>query len=354
MVDISIGGAGWAGTVHALAAAATGRVRVRAVASRDPEHAGNVASVVNADVLTFAELPVGKELVIVATPPVHHHELARKAIDAGNPVLIEKPLCSTLEEADDLIAAVTAAGTVAGYAENLLFAPIIELARARILALGPLRHLELRCAQPPPDWGHFIEPLTDGGVLHDLGAHPLALALAFTSPVEPVSVTATLSSTRLDDADDLAEVTLTFPPAAGAGNGSTAALTAHIECSWLATEPSWTIQAASDTGTVVVELLPQLRLEHNGVEVELPPLRDDLADLRLEEFGYINQLNGILDVTLGRGGNLCPLGFAREVLSVTSAAYASAGADGEPVALPWTGRRDLTPLQLWRGVDDAD
>lgn len=150
VVDISIGGAGWAGTVHALAAAATGRVRVRAVASRDPDHAGNVASVVNADVLTFAELPVGKELVIVATPPVHHHELARRSIDVGNAVLIEKPLCVTLDEADDLIAAVTAAGTVAGYAENLLFAPIIELARARILALGPLRHLELRCAQPPP------------------------------------------------------------------------------------------------------------------------------------------------------------------------------------------------------------
>lgn len=131
-------------------------------------------------------------------------------------------------------------------------------------------------------------------------------------------------------------------------------MTAHIECSWLATEPSWTIQAASDTGTVVVELLPQLRLEHNGVEIELPPTRDDLADLRLEEFGYINQLNGILDVTLGRGGNLCPLGFAREVLSVTCAAYASAGAGGAPVALPWTGRRDLTPLQLWRGSEAAD
>lgn len=350
MVDISIGGAGWAGTVHALAAAATGRVRVRAVASRDPDHAGNVASVVNADVLTFAELPVGKELVIVATPPVHHHELARRSIDAGNAVLIEKPLCVTLDEADDLIAAVTAAGTVAGYAENLLFAPIIELARARILALGPLRHLELRCAASP-DWGHFIEPLTDGGVLHDLGTHPLALALAFTSPIEPVSVSATLSSTRLDAADDHADLTLTFPDA---GNATGAALTAHIECSWLATEPSWTIQAASDTGTVVVELLPQLRLEHNGVEIELPPTRDDLADLRLEEFGYINQLNGILDVTLGRGGNLCPLGFAREVLSVTCAAYASAGAGGAPVALPWTGRRDLTPLQLWRGSEAAD
>jgi len=336
MVDVSIAGAGWAGTVHALAAMATKRVRVRAVASREPDHAANVAAMVHADALTFAEIPVADELVVIATPPTHHHELARRIIATGNPVLIEKPLCSTLAEADDLIAAATTSGAVVGYAENLLFAPIIEAARARIRQLGPLRHLSLRCDQPPPDWGHFIEPLVAGGVLFDLGAHPIALALAFTSPLEPISVSATLSSTRLDDADDHAVVALGFP----------GGLTADIECSWTAAEPSWTIQAAGDTGAVVVELLPELRLEHNGARVDLPPTRDELPDMRLEEFGYVAQLNGILDVTLGRGGNICPLGFAREVLAVTSAAYAG-GADGATIALPWTGPRDRTPLQLW-------
>lgn len=293
---------------------------------------------VNSDVLTYSELPVAGELVVIATPPSQHHELARRMIAAGNPVLIEKPLCATLAEADDLIAAATASGSVVGYAENLLFAPIVEAARQRIGQLGPLRHLSLRCDQPPPAWGHFLEPLAAGGVLFDLGAHPVALALAFLSPAEPISVTAALSSTRLDGADDDAELALTFP----------GGLVVQVHCSWTAAEPSWTIQAASDTGTVVVELMPELRLEHNGVEIELPATSDDQPELRLVEFGYVAQLNGILDVTQGRGGNLCPLGFAREVLSVTCAAYASAAADA-PVDLPWRGPRDRTPLQLWRG-----
>jgi len=42
--------------------------------------------------------------VIVATPTLTHHELAARALAAGKHVLVEKPLTSTLEEADDLIA----------------------------------------------------------------------------------------------------------------------------------------------------------------------------------------------------------------------------------------------------------
>ena len=37
------------------------------------------------------------------------------------------------------------------------------------------------------------------------------------------------------------------------------------------------------------------------------------------------------------------------VLDVGCAAYASAGAGGTEVPLPFSGRRDRTPLELWRG-----
>lgn len=337
---ISIAGAGWAGTVHALAAAGTGRTRVRAVASRDPGRAAEVAALVDADVVTYAELPVRDGVVVIATPPTSHHGLARPLIERGVPLLIEKPLCATLAEADDLIAAATASGATVGYAENLLFAPVVIEAMRRIAALGPLRHLELRCCQPPPDWGHFIEPLTAGGVLYDLGAHPLALALAITSASgqSPVAISAELSSQRLDGADDHARVTLHHD-----------VLATHIECSWVAPDVSWTLQAASEAGTVVVELNPTITLEHNGEPVPIAEPNRGLADPALESFGYVGQLNGLLDVLTGRGGTVCPLGFARDVLAVTCAAYRSAGGGGAPVPLPYDGPRDVTPLELWRG-----
>ena len=40
--------------------------------------------------------------------------------------------------------------------------------------------------------------------------------------------------------------------------------------------------------------------------------------------------------------------FGRTVLDIVCAAYASAAAGGADVAVPFTGPRDRTPLQLWR------
>ncbi len=45
--------------------------------------------------------------------------------------------------------------------------------------------------------------------------------------------------------------------------------------------------------------------------------------------------------------------FGREVLQVVTAAYVSAGMGAAEVPLPLTGRRDLTPLQWWRGVNPS-
>ena len=45
------------------------------------------------------------------------------AANAGKHVIIEKPLCLTLEEADEMIAACEANGRLLMYAEELCFAP---------------------------------------------------------------------------------------------------------------------------------------------------------------------------------------------------------------------------------------
>jgi hypothetical protein len=42
--------------------------------------------------------------------------------------------------------------------------------------------------------------------------------------------------------------------------------------------------------------------------------------------------------------------FGRDVLQVVLAAYRSAGRDSAAEALPFTGPRDRTPLQLWHGA----
>jgi predicted dehydrogenase len=185
--------------------------------------------------------------------------------------------------------------------------------------------------QPSPEWGHFLEPLEAGGALFDPGAHAIALALALAGS-DAVGVSAELRSERPDGADDNATVHLRFADG----------LVALVQVTWRAERPVWDLQAASDEHVTRVELLPLVTVELDG-EDATPEPTDPLTD-----FGYVTQLDGMCGVRERRGGRLCPLGFGRLVLDVLCAAYASAGAGGDEVAVPFTGPRDRTPLELWR------
>lgn len=332
MTRLAIAGAGWAGELHAAAAERVPGARLVQIVSRTTESAERTAATVGVAGGTYNELSAKTELLVVATPPAHHREMAEAGIGRSAAVLVEKPLCATLADADALIAAVDASGSVAGYAENLLFAPAIDVAMAH-RGDAPLTHLSARAAQPTPTWGHFAEPLVAGGALFDLGAHPIALALAFARS-EPVGVRARLESARDDGADDNASVRLRFADG----------LVAEIEASWLASVPVWDMQASTAEHVARVELLPNIAVEFDGQDATPEPT-DPLSD-----FGYVGQLRGILDVVAGRGGRVCPLGFGRLVLDVICGAYLSAGSgglDGPEVPLPFNGPRDRTPLQLW-------
>jgi predicted dehydrogenase len=330
---VVVAGAGWAGEVHAAALERVAAARLVQIVSRTNESAERTAATVGVPAGTYPELTRKADVVVVATPPGHHVEMALAAIERGMSVLVEKPLASTLADADRLVAAVEGAGVVAGYAENLLFAPAVDAAVAH-RDRGPLTHLSVRLGQPAPDWGHFAEPLEAGGVLFDLGAHGVALALALAGS-EPVAASATLHSDRADGADDDATLRLRFADG----------LVAVVEATWRAEHPVWDLQAAAADRVARVELLPQIAVALDG-EDATPEPTDPLSD-----FGYVAEDDGVVGVLERRGGRVCPVGFGRLVLDVLCAAYASAGAGGEEVAVPFGGRRDVTPLELWRRTD---
>ncbi len=121
-------------------------------------------------------------------------------------------------------------------------------------------------------------------------------------------------------------------------------LIAELEVSWTATTPLWDAQAASDRGVLRIELLPEVLFEHDGEPVALPS-RHEVADPRLEQFGYVDQL---LDLHGGAPEHGQDLDTARLVLEVICAAYRSAGLGGVEVTLPFDGDRSATPLSLWR------
>ena len=332
---VAFAGAGWIAAVHGLAAKQLG-LPITRVASRRPAKAKEMASRMGAIACRYDELPGDAEVVVVCSAPQCHADHALHAISRGASVVIEKPLCTTLAGADALVAAEDAGARI-GYAENLAYAPIVQHFVAEVEQLGDLQHLEVRTVQSRPTWGDFLTEDWGGGALFDLGVHPIAIAmLAARSTV--VSVSAALEGSDDHPTDEHAEVTLTFERG----------LRATVVSSWRGGEVAeWSAQAASAMGVVRAELLPTPLLERNGDALTLPPVTAPIP--QLEQYGYVGQLEAFV-VAFARGAPpVMDARFGRAVLDVVCAAYASAALGGSEVAVPFTGPRDRTPLQLWRG-----
>ncbi|MEO7428191.1 MAG: Gfo/Idh/MocA family oxidoreductase, partial [Acidimicrobiales bacterium] len=278
-VDLAFAGVGWIAAVHGYAIDQVPGVRISAVASRDADRAAASADRLGATACTYDELPHGARGVVVCTPPALHAEHALHAVKAGAGALVEKPLCTTLAEADALVAAAEAGATIA-YAENLVHAPIVRLALQHAAQLGVIDVLEVRALQSRPTWGDFLTEAWGGGVLFDLGVHPLAIALLLAAPARPVEVRATLTGAADHPVDEHAEVHLAFD----------SGLIARVITSWRGGHtPTWDAQASSPEGVVRLELLPDLLLERNGVEVPLPGVPEGVAP-QLEQLGYLPQM----------------------------------------------------------------
>jgi predicted dehydrogenase len=117
------------------------------------------------------------DVVDICVPNHLHAEIAIAAAGAGKHVIIEKPLCLTLEEADAMIAACKAHDRKLMYAEELCFAPKYERVRAVAAAgaLGSIYYMR-QCEKhsgPHSDW-FYDSNESGGGALMDMGCHGLA------------------------------------------------------------------------------------------------------------------------------------------------------------------------------------
>ena len=127
--------------------------------------------------LEHAIAECGCDVVDVCIPNYLHHRAVMTAARAGKHVIIEKPLCLTLEEADEMIAACKAAKVKLMYAEELCFAPKYERVRKLVNegALGRIYHMR-QCEKhsgPHSDWFYDINQ-SGGGAIMDMGCHGIA------------------------------------------------------------------------------------------------------------------------------------------------------------------------------------
>ncbi len=156
------------------------------------------------------------DAVVIATPVFTHFELAKRALLMGKHVLIEKPMTSSVKEADELINLATQKGLTLMADHTFLYTGAVEKMKEIILTevIGtPLyfdsSRINLGLFQP------------DINVLWDLAPHDISI-LTYLITETPESINATGISHTRNQVENIAYLTVNY-------NSS---FIAHFTCSW--------------------------------------------------------------------------------------------------------------------------
>lgn len=170
MLKVGVIGAGRMGRHHARVLSRCPDTEVAVVIDVDPLRAELLASGFGCRASTRLEDACSCDAAVVATPPGDHLEVALPLLEAGIPLLVEKPLSEDLREARAIVEASRSRRVplACGFVER--YNPVV-LAAARLMEdAGPALHL-VGLRHSPPD------PVVATSVVHDLLIHDIDLAL---------------------------------------------------------------------------------------------------------------------------------------------------------------------------------
>ncbi|MBA3850501.1 MAG: oxidoreductase, partial [Opitutus sp.] len=148
---------------------------------------------------TLAELGAACEAASVAVPTDRHAEVALPLLAAGCHLLIEKPLCASLEEAERVLAAAQQAGRIVQVGHIEHFNPVMAF-------------LEKHADHPQYLTTERLAPYTtrgtEVGVVLDLMIHDIGIVLALVK--SPIRRIASVGINVLSKTEDIANARIEF------------------------------------------------------------------------------------------------------------------------------------------------
>jgi predicted dehydrogenase len=171
VLGLGLIGAGRWGRNYVRTIAGMDGVRLARLASRNPESRSLAGPGCAIDADWRAMLAAGGlDGVIVAAPTALHAEMATAAIEAGLPVLVEKPMTLTVGDAEALVELADKRGAVLLVDHVHLYSAAWRALKEKTAALGPLRAVAAEAGGPGPF-------RTDAPMLWDWGCHDLAMCI---------------------------------------------------------------------------------------------------------------------------------------------------------------------------------
>jgi UDP-N-acetylglucosamine 3-dehydrogenase len=235
---VGVIGAGVMGSNHARVLAGLPEVTLVGIVDPLAEHRTRAIALVGCRAFATLEelLAEGVDAVTIAAPTHLHHEIALACIARNIHILVEKPVASTVEEGNDIVAAARQAGVtlMVGHVER--FNPAVAAIKQAIsgediLSIGITRV------------GPFPPRMSNVGVVIDLAVHDIDLIRWFTES-EIVDVQPQLSS-AVAEREDIA--LLQFRTASG--------VLAHINTNWLTPFKARSVTVATRGKYVMGDLL---------------------------------------------------------------------------------------------------
>jgi predicted dehydrogenase len=269
-VGIAVVGLGHWGPNHIRAFAQAPGARVVAAADLSAARRSHVAALYpGIDLVADARELVRRpdvDAVVVATPATTHFALAKAALDAGKHVLLEKPMCTSLDEARALVDLATRTRRALVHGHVFLYNAGIRYVREGLAAgrFGAVQYLHATRTN--------LGPIrTDVNVVEDLASHEITI-FDYLFGRAPNWVSATGSRLLGTDREDVAFVTLEY------GDG----ILAHVHVSWLNPQKIRTMTLVGTHRMVVwddMQPLEPVRVYDKGLMEE--PYYDSFGEFQL-------------------------------------------------------------------------
>jgi UDP-N-acetylglucosamine 3-dehydrogenase len=204
------------------------------------------------------EMIAGADLdgIVVASPTTNHPALAIAAVERGLPVLVEKPLAATVEDAIAIVAAARRKGVRVQVGHVERYNPAV-LEMGRLLRAGWLSSIYAITSRRA---GPFPARIRDVGVTVDLGTHDVDM-LSWIAGERPVRVYAETAQRIHATHEDLTFGLMHFPSGA----------TGFLDVDWLTPAKRRSLSVVGEEGMFELDYLTQ-KLTFTRSNVEQPQL----------------------------------------------------------------------------------
>ena len=263
------------------------------------------------------------DAVVICTPPIHHIDIARKAVEKGSNVFIEKPISYSLEGINELLMEAEQKSLTVMVGYNLRFHSGLREAKYLIEkgTIGKLLAAHAEFGQYLPDWrpdrdyreGYFSDPNKGGGIIFD-ASHEIDYLRWFIGEVNRVYASAATLSDLDISSEDFATIILKTK--------DNILATARLDC--IQRGYSRNCKFIGSHGTLIWDFVEGVKiLDDRGQVWKKLDINPDVNEMYIDEIDcFLGCISGKLDPPVdGRSG--------RRVLEIVLAAKVAAQSNRE-------------------------